>query len=223
MTDGAGRGFLLSFEGVEGTGKSSHLGRLADWLREQGTRVTTTREPGGTPLGESLRAATLDPDGEPPTPAAELFLILAARAQHVTRVLEPALRAGEVVLCDRFSEASLAYQGGGRGLGVERVAAANRLATGGLRADLVLLFDAPSDVILDRLQRRRKSRGLDRLDREDQEFFARVRATYLSLAAAEPDRFVVINTAGDPEGVAAGVRSEVLPRLQAAGLTGDRE
>ena len=222
MTDGAARGFLLCFEGVEGTGKSSHLGRLADWLRERGTQVTTTREPGGTPLGESLRAATMDPDGEPPTPEAELFLILAARAQHVARVLEPALRAGRVVLCDRFSEASLAYQGGGRGLGVERVATADRLATGGLRADLVLLFDAPSDVILDRLQRRRESRGLDRLDREDQEFFTRVRDTYLSLAAAEPDRFVVINTAGDPDDVAAAIRAEVLPRLEAAGLTGDR-
>jgi dTMP kinase len=212
---GAGRGFFLVFEGIEGTGKSAHVGLLGDALEERGYTVTRTREPGGTALAEALRDLHLDPDAEPPVPEAELFLILAARAQHVRHLLVPRLNDGHVVLCDRFTESSLAYQGGGRELGVANVAAADRIATGGLRADLVVLTDAPFDQVARRIDKRRAGGGLDRMDQESEAFFRRVHAVYHELAAADPDRYEVVTTVDPKPEVAARILARVEPRLRA--------
>ena len=219
MTDAArtaGRGLFVVFEGIEGTGKSAHVGLLGDALEERGYTVTRTREPGGTALAEALRDLHLDPDAEPPVPEAELFLILAARAQHVRHLLVPRLNQGHVVLCDRFTESSLAYQGGGRELGVEAVRAADRIATGGLRADVVILTDAPFPEVAARIDRRRTEGGLDRMDRESEAFFRRVHAVYHELAAAEPERYEVVPTVDPKPAVAARILAALEPRLQAA-------
>lgn len=209
---GVPRGFFLTFEGIEGSGKSTHVDLLADALRSRGVTVRVTREPGGTPLGEALRGLLLGTDGDPPVPQAELFLLLAARAQHVARVILPALAAGEVVISDRYGEASLAYQGGGRGLGREQVEEANALATGGLRPDLILLFDLEPDEMLRRIEKRRQKAGaLDRLDAESTAFFSVVRAAYRDLADADPERFRIIETHDEKPAVAAHVFDLVWP------------
>lgn len=210
------RGFFLTFEGIEGSGKTTHLRRLEAILEEKGYRVTCTREPGGTPLAEAMRRLVLGTEGEAPVAEAELFLILAARAQHVRSLILPRLEAGEVVLCDRFSDASLAYQGGGRNLGVARVGEANRVATGGLVPDLTVLFDIPVEEALRRLEKRRRGGGTyDRIDAEERAFHERVRATYLELARAEPDRFLIVASEEEKEEVTTRVAEPVLARLEA--------
>jgi dTMP kinase len=209
-------GFFLTLEGIEGSGKTTHAERLAATLKSRGFQVTRTREPGGTPLAEAMRSLVLGTEGEAPVPEAELLLILAARAQHVQRLILPRLEAGDVVICDRFFDASLAYQGGGRRLGLELVRGANRVATGGLVPDLTLLFDLPVETALRRIQKRNASGGTyDRIDREAQAFHERVRATYLELARTEPDRFLVVTSDEDKEEVTARVAGAVLARLEA--------
>ena len=180
------RGRFITFEGVEGAGKSSNLGWAAELLRAAGIEVVITREPGGTPLAEALRDLLLAPHDEPVAADTELLLIFAARAQHLQQVILPALEAGKWVLCDRFTDATYAYQGGGRGVSMTRIGALEQLVQGDLRPDCTVLFDID---VLTGLARAGKRGQLDRFEREDRAFFERIRSTYLSRAEAEPARF----------------------------------
>lgn len=194
-------GLFITLEGGEGAGKSTVLAALREALQATGREVVLAREPGGTPEGEAIRHLLLDP-GNQFGPEAELLLMFAARAQLVRRVVRPALARGAVVLCDRFTDASFAYQGGGRGLPMDRIASLERWAAG-LRPDLTFLLDVG---VAEGLARARARGGEpDRIEREREDFFERVRATYLARAAAEPARFRVVD-AGRPAGdVRAGV------------------
>ncbi|MFO7637905.1 MAG: dTMP kinase [bacterium] len=183
------RGALLTFEGVEGSGKSTQVRLLADWLREQKLEVVLSREPGGTEIGERIREVLLDPACRDMDGRTELFLYLASRNQHVREKLLPAIQRGAVVVLDRYAESSLAYQGGGRELGLKVVSRLNKLATAGLRPDLTVLVDLPVEV-----GRRRKDRALlDRLEQERVEFHQRVRDCYLQLARRAPKRVRVVD------------------------------
>jgi len=206
-------GLFVTFEGGEGSGKSTQLERLAARLRAQGPEPVMTREPGGTPFAERVRGLLLD-SPDPPGPLAEALLMVAARADLVRRVLEPALRSGRVVLCDRYADSTLAYQGAGRGLDMALLSALNRAATGGLMPDLTLLFDI--DPAIGMARRERASGPTNRLDREPLEFHQRVRGFYLELAAREADRFVVVDAAEPPDQVAARVWSALEERLSRA-------
>lgn len=188
-------GLFVTFEGGEGSGKSTQIERLAGRLRARGIDPLLTREPGGTPLAEGIRRLLLDPAGRPGAEC-ELFLMEAARADLVTHVVRPALAAGRAVLCDRYDDSTTAYQGAGRGLDPTLVQIANRTATGGLKPHLTLLYDIEPTV---GLARRGAGGPMNRLDRESPEFHARVRARYLELAAAEPRRFVVLDAAMSPD------------------------
>ncbi len=183
-------GLFVTFEGGEGSGKSTQVARLAARLRSLGLDPLVTREPGGTALAEGIRALLLDPDHRPGA-LAEAFLLLASRSELVAQVIRPALAAGRVVICDRYTDSTLAYQGGGRGLDLGLLEAWNRAATGGLIPDLTLLFDVDPAVGLER--RGRASAATNRLDREALEFHTRVHACYRELAAREPARWVVID------------------------------
>jgi dTMP kinase len=201
------RGRLIAFEGVEGAGKSTQVELLRQSLEKAGHRVVTTREPGGTPVGEQVRSILLDPAS---TLAArsEALLFAAARAQLVEQVIRPALERGEIVLCDRYLDSSLAYQGAGRGLGVEAVAEINRFATGGVVPDLVVLLALdPAEGLA------RRRGGRDRIEAQDLDFHRRVARGFLDLAAAEPERFAVVDAAAPPDQVAAEVRAAVLRSL----------
>jgi len=202
------RGVLITFEGIEGSGKSTQCARLAKRLREEGHRVLETREPGGTPLAERIRRLLLDTPttggpAEPIEPECEAYLILACRTQHVARVIRPALREGALVLCDRFSDSTLAYQGYARGLSLQVLERMNRLATGGLKPDLTLLFDVPVATGLRR--RRHPEREQNRLDREARRFHERVRHGFLDLAEHDPQRIKVLDGTRDPDSIAAQV------------------
>ena len=216
---GARGGFLLTFEGVEGSGKSTQQALLARRLRGAGHTVLEVREPGGTPLGESLRPLLLHAPGVAPAPPAELFLYLASRAQLAAEVIGPALAAGRMVLCDRFVDSTAAYQGYGRGLDLELIARLNRLATAGVWPDLTVLMDLDPAAGLARLAGRMGAGagggadGLDRFEREALAFHRRVRDGYLALAGAEPNRFLVVDAAQDPAAIAASVWAQVEARL----------
>ncbi|MCC1497706.1 dTMP kinase [Alcanivorax sp. 1008] len=186
------RGRFITFEGGEGAGKSSNVQLVARFLRDHGAEVVVTREPGGTPLAEDIRNLLLAPRDEIMQADTELLLMFAARAQHVGALIEPALQRGAWVLSDRFVDASYAYQGGGRGLSMQRISALEELVLGGLKPDLTLLFDVPVEVGLARAGRRG---DLDRIEQEDMAFFQRIRDTYLQRAEAEPQRFQVLNAA----------------------------
>ena len=189
-------GLFVTFEGGEGSGKSTQLARLAARLRARGLEPVPTREPGGTPLAEGIRDLLLDPARRPGA-VSEALLMEAARADLVAHVVRPALAAGRVVLCDRYDDSTLAYQGGGRGLDAGLLATLNRAATGGLVPDLTLLYDVPPEL---GLARRESAAGdTNRLDREPTEFHARVRRRYLELAAAAPERWVVLDGAAPPD------------------------
>jgi len=190
-----GRGLFLVFEGVEGAGKTTQLRRMASRLEAAGTPVRAVREPGGTPVGEAIRAVVLDP-GLEPTPEAELLLMLAARAEFVRRVVEPALASGQIVLADRYELSTLAYQGLARGLGLERVRELNAFATGGLRPDATLLLSVDAEEAV----RRREGADPDRMEREGAPFHERVAAAYRRLAAEEADVIEIAGT-GRPEEV----------------------
>lgn len=180
---------FITFEGIDGSGKSTQLEHLAKVLEEKGCSVVVTRDPGGTLLGQELRQILLHHPGFV-SPRCELFLYLADRAQHVDEVIRPALAKGQIVLCDRYIDSTVAYQGGGRGLPVEEIHRMNAFATGNLKPDQTFLFDAPVDVLLHRAKKRSDA---DRLEQETVAFYERVRQQYLALAQAEPDRFVVID------------------------------
>ena len=201
-------GRLIAFEGVEGAGKSTQLELLRRSLEGRSREVVVTREPGGTPAGERVRALLLDPAAEL-HPRTEALLFAAARAELVERVIRPALERGAVVLCDRYLDSSLAYQGDARGLGRGPVEEVNRFATGGLLPDLVVLLDLDPAEGLARRQGRR-----DRIEVEDLAFHRRVRDAFQDLAAGDPRRFAVVDAAGPVDQVAAQVLAAVLDRLE---------
>lgn len=185
-------GLFITLEGPEGAGKSTNREYLAAQLRARGIDVVLTREPGGTPLAERIRELLLAPSDESMSADTELLLVFAARAQHLGEVIKPALARGAVVLCDRFTDATYAYQGGGRGLSVERIAALETFVQGDLRPHLTLVFDLPVEVGLARASARGR---LDRFEQEGRTFFDAVRRTYLQRAAAEPRRYRLVDAA----------------------------
>ena len=195
---------FITLEGVDGAGKSTHIEFIADAMRTTGTHVVVTREPGGTELAERLRETVLT---EPMTPVVETLLVFAARADHVARVIRPALAAGSIVVCDRFTDATFAYQGAGNGVSRDLIARLAEAAHPGLRPHRTLVFDVPYEVSSARLAK--AGRKLDRFEREDRAFFERVRGTYLAIAKDEPDRVRVIDASGD----AAAVRQQIKSAL----------
>ncbi len=199
------KGKFITFEGVDGAGKSSHIAFVSDWLRQRGIEVVTTREPGGTPLGEQLRKIVLNERMHGET---EALLVFASRAEHLAEVIEPALARGAWVVCDRFTDSSYAYQCGGRGLDVERIAALERYVHPHRQPDLTLLFDAPLALARERLDRNTAEQ--DKFEREQHSFFERVRQTYLTRAAAEPMRFRVVDSAQPMD----SIRSVLIAELE---------
>lgn len=187
---GAGRGRFITLEGIEGAGKSSQVEPLHRALIGLGLPVISTREPGGSPVAEQIRGVLLDPGNLRMAPIAELLLMFAARAAHLDEVIIPALAGGTWVLCDRFTDATYAYQGGGRGMDPHAIALLEGLVQGELRPDLTLLFDLPPEIGLERARGRGQ---LDRFERERVSFFERVRAVYLARARAWPDRYRVLD------------------------------
>ncbi|EQM71155.1 dTMP kinase [Pseudomonas sp. PDM13] len=202
-------GLFITLEGPEGAGKSTNRDFLAERLRSHGIDVVLTREPGGTPLAERIRELLLAPSDETMAADTELLLMFAARAQHIAGVIRPALARGQVVLCDRFTDATYAYQGGGRGLPVERIAQLEAFVQGELRPDLTLVFDLPVDVGLSRAAARGR---LDRFEQEDRGFFEAVRQTYLQRAAAAPQRYHVLDAAASLVSVQEALEA-LLPEL----------
>ena len=192
------RGRFITIEGGEGAGKSTMMGRVADWLENAGHRVIRTREPGGTELAEKLREILLDRNNISLSGRAELLLMFAARAQHLEELIRPALARGDWVLCDRFTDATWAYQGGGRGLPREEIESLESLVHGDLQPDLTLLLDLPVELGLKRAARRSQA---DRFEQESTLFFERVRDAYLERAEAAPERFAVIDAAGNMDQV----------------------
>lgn len=208
-------GLFITFEGPEGAGKSTNLQVFAKALRAAGCEPLLTREPGGTPVAERIREVLLSHHDENLCADTELLLMFAARAQHLEALIKPALAAGRVVISDRFTDATYAYQGGGRGIPVERIASLETWVQGDLRPDLTVVFDVPVEVGMARARARSE---LDRFEVEQQSFFEAVRATYLQRAAAEPRRYRVIDASGDLQQVAAGLQpviDEVLERWHA--------
>lgn len=181
---------FITLEGIEGAGKSSHLALIQGFLQHAGKTVVLTREPGGTALGEKIRELLLDHRNDAMASDTELLLMFAARAQHLAQVICPALARGDWVLCDRFTDATYAYQGGGRGISSARIAAMESWVQAELRPDLTLLLDVPEDIGLQRAGQRGTP---DRFERERAEFFARVRKTYLDMAKSYPARYRVID------------------------------
>ena len=204
-------GRFITLEGGEGAGKSSNLEWLAGRLRDAGVAVTVTREPGGTDLAERIRAVLLDPGPEPMADTTELLLVFAARAQHLAARIRPALARGDWVLCDRFMDATWAYQGAGRGLDRAAIAALESLVLEGLNPDRTLLFDVP---VAQGMARAGKRSSPDRIEREARAFFERVRQCYLERAAAEPERFRVIDAGADLDAVRAQLETHLQEMLR---------
>ena len=201
------RGRFITFEGVEGVGKSTQIAHAAEHLRRQGIEPLVTREPGGTPLAEKLRALVLEPKQGPVGPTEELLIMFAARASHVAAVIRPALQQGRWVLCDRFTDATEAYQGGGRGVSRAAIRQLARIAHPRLTPDLTFIFDAPAAVASARVTHR--GTGHDRIEAETTDFFERVRRAYLAIAAREPTRVRVID-ATRPEAEVADAVAQAL-------------
>ena len=209
-------GKFITFEGPEGSGKSTHIRLLAEYLSERGIAVTLTREPGGTPTGESIRHLLQhNGAGESPTDRTEVLLFLASRAQHVERLIRPALAEGRWVLCDRFDDSTLAYQGYGRGFDLSELRAVNRFATNGLTPDLTVLLDVSPETSRLRLSARhaQTSDGPDRIESEADAFHVRLRCGFLELARQNPGRIAVVDAERDLNLVADDVRAAVTQRL----------
>lgn len=208
---------FVTFEGVEGSGKSTQIALAESWLRGLGRDVLTTRQPGGCPLGLELRRILLDARNTHLDPVAELFMYLADRAQHVAEVIRPALASGAVVLCDRYHDSTVAYQGYGRGLDVERLISLGELATGGLAPDVTVVLDLPAEVGLARAKGRNQAAGASlaegRFEALELEFHQRVRRGFLALASRDPARFAVADATGSPQTVFERVRAAIEPRL----------
>jgi dTMP kinase len=196
------RGRFITFEGIEGAGKTSQIALLAEWLRARGLTVVTTREPGGSPVAERIRGVLLDRASTGMGACTELLLVFAARAEHLDQVIVPALAAGRWVLCDRFTDATYAYQGGGRGIDPARIAILEDLIQGDLRPDLTLVFDLPPLLGLERARGRGEA---DRFESERLSFFEAARAVYLGRAAANPGRYRVLDASRPLDEVAKAV------------------
>jgi len=192
---------FLTIEGIEGVGKSTQIARLSAILAARGIEHVVSREPGGTPLAERLRELVLTRQNEPLPATAELLLMFAARAVHLQNLVEPSMAAGRWILCDRFTDATFAYQGGGRGLNAAHIGQLEIMVQGALRPDLTFLLDAPVEVGLTRARQRNGRARADRFESERVEFFERVRAAYLARAAAEPRRIEVIDASHTADAV----------------------
>ena len=201
-------GLLITLEGIEGSGKSTQAALLHGALLSAGIPVSLTREPGGSPLAEQVRDLILRAGEEPLAPGTELLLFLAARAQHVARTVRPALERGEVVVCDRFTDATLAYQGGGRTIAEPILTTLNDWATGGIKPARTYLLDVPVELGLERAKRR-TSDGPDRIEKESRAFFEAVRARYLEVARREPERIVVLRGTDPKEKLAHHIWTDV--------------
>lgn len=203
------RPLFITFEGLDGSGKSTHLRQAAAWLAERGVPLQVTHEPGGTPLGDAVRSVFLDPRWGEMDGTVELLLVFASRRQHLLEVVEPALAAGRHVLCDRFTDSTRAYQGYGRGVSLECIGQIDRIATGGRTPDRTLLFDLPAEAARARgdSPSRRRRGSADRLDAEGLAFYGRVREGFLSLARSEPERFRIVDSSGEAESTQAQVRA----------------
>ncbi len=200
------KGLFITFEGVEGCGKSTQLGRLQAWLEDQGHTVVVTREPGGTPIAEAIREILLDPANTAMGPEAELLLYEAARAQHIHEKIGPALARGHIVLCDRFADSTTAYQGAGRGFAPELLHELHTMATGGVWPDLTLLIDLDVRIGLERARNRGRK---DRLEREAIDFHQRVREGFLALAQSAPERIAIVDGNAPEAVVAQAVQAQV--------------
>lgn len=208
------KGKFITFEGIDGSGKSTQLRSLADHLRSRGIDVVTTCEPGGTPLGKNLRRAFLETT-ETVAPMSELLSFAADRAQHVEHLIRPALAAGLIVISDRYADATYAYQGAGRGFPEDKVLQVIDLATGGLKPDLTLFFDISVAEAISRMEERDETHSKkNRMDEETAEFYGRVRDAYLGIARREPGRFRVIDASGSREEIHAKVVKEVSDLLE---------
>lgn len=206
-------GLFVTFEGIEGSGKSTQVARLEFSLRLATYSVVRTREPGGTELAEAIRKLILEVRQEPVHPETELLLFLAARAQHVRALIKPALNAGQVVLCDRFTDATLAYQGGGRWVPEAELRQMNAWATGGLQPDLTFLLNVPVSEGIQRAKKRQGFSGLDRIEREGSGFLEQVRSEYLKIAEREPNRMRVLDGMMPEVELAEIILSDVKSRL----------
>ena len=219
------RGKFITFEGLDGCGKSTQLERLAAALRADGFAVVVTREPGGTETGEKVRRLLLDTATAGLSPYAELALMFASRAQHIKEVIQPAMTEGKIVLCDRFTDSTEAYQGGGRELGSEPVLALHRIVSGDIRPDLTILMDSDVSHSVERARRRNLGRGAqgdydeNRFEQESRAFFGRVRNAYLAIAAREPERVVLINARGTPDETHGRIVEIVRRKLKLAAKT----
>jgi dTMP kinase len=211
------RGLFITLEGGEGAGKSTQSIRIRAWLERLGRPVVAARQPGGTPLSENLRRLLLDRDDVAIAPLTELLLLFADRAQFVSEVVRPALERGEVVLCDRFTDSTYAYQGGGRGISDDGIATLEKLVHGDRQPDLTLLLDIPAEQGLARIAGRGEA---NRLEREALDFYQRVRERYLARARREPGRIAVIDASGDPDTVWAAIKNTLEDRLDSLLKTG---
>lgn len=207
MTATTPHGRFITFEGIDGAGKSTHIEAVRTWLAARGHRVVCTREPGGTPLAESLRELVLQ---QPMDMLCESLLVFAARRDHLHTVIEPALARGDTVLCDRFTDATFAYQGGGRGMSLEVLTQLETWVQGLRQPDLTIWFDVPAALAA---QRRAAARVPDRFEQQDEAFFERVRAGYAARAQATPSRFVRLDAAGDRGAVWTRLANELENRL----------
>ena len=215
------RGTFITFEGLDGCGKSTQVEMLAEKLRSHGLEVTTTREPGGTAISERIRAILLDTRMLGLEPTAELALMFAARAQHLHEIILPELDRGHMVLCDRFIDSSEAYQGGGRKLGSQAVLDLDRVLCGNVKPDLTILLDCDVNVSVERARRRNRERTASadesRFERENRAFFTRVHASYHEIARREPERVAVVDARGTPEHTHATVLAVVNNKLALLG------
>ena len=200
---------FITLEGIEGVGKTSNRDYIRALLEESGQQCVVTREPGGTPLGESLRGLLLQHSDEQMSDDAELLMMFAARAEHIKKIIQPALDAGQYVLCDRFTEATYAYQGGGRQLDVSKIADLESWVQGDLRPDLTIILDAPVDVGRERAGKRSAP---DRIEKEKNDFFERVRQAYLDLAKQHPERICIVDASLTLEQVQLQIKQQLQER-----------
>lgn len=219
------RGKFITFEGLDGCGKSTQMEKLAGVFRTQKLDLVVTREPGGTPTGEKIRQLLLDSSTSALTPLAELALMFASRAQHIKEIIQPALTQGRMVLCDRFTDSTEAYQGGGRKLGSEPVLALHGILCGNLQPDLTILMDSDVATSVERARRRNKTRvssaesDENRFEQESRAFFDRVRSAYLAIAAREPQRVVLVDARGTAEATHKKIVELVGRKLKLAART----
>lgn len=206
------QGLFVSFEGIEGCGKTTQAMLLAKWLKSRGHQVIVTREPGGTPLAEKIRKVLLDSRNHQMSPLTELLLLQASRAQHLAQVIIPALKAGKIVVCDRFADSSTAYQGYGRGMDLEMVKQLNQIAVDGCWPGLTLVFDLPVEQGFARAAKRK--RALDRMEKQERAFHQKVRRGFKAIAKAEPARVKVLDGSFPPDVIQAAVRQLVHNRLK---------